>query len=216
MPLSEYFSYPRVKFFAAAALTALTCLAATGCDTADPGASGPVPGPTSSAQASPTTSGKATKPDQADYGRLLLQPGDLSDDEDTFAVRSTSGGPNGLPGASALFVNADDTRAISDTIVMYPDAAAATATLKQALPEIDKVVTGGTPQPVAVGTDGTMTVGTSPDGSKATTLLLFTHGPAFVRLQFESAPADPTTDRFVSSIGRMQQIALRMGLSAQE
>lgn len=215
MPLSEYFSYPRVKFFAAA-LATLTCLAATGCDTADPGASGPVASTTSSAQSSPTTSGKATKPDQADYGRLLLQPGDLSDDEDTFAVRSTSGGPNGLPGASALFVNADDTRAISDTIVMYPDAAAATATLNQALPEIDKVVTGGTPQPVAVGADGTITVGTSPDGSKATTLLLFTHGPAFVRLQFESAPEDPTTDRFVNSIGRMQQIALRMGLSAQE
>ncbi|WP_410506971.1 hypothetical protein [[Mycobacterium] appelbergii] len=215
--MSEYFSNIRVKFFAAAALTALTCLTATGCDTADPGTSGPVGSTTSSAQASPTTSSsKAAEPGPADYSRLLLQAADLSDDEDTFAVRSTSGGPNGLPGASALFVNADDTRAISDTIVMYPDAAAATATLNQALPEIGKVVTGGTPQPVAVGTDGSMTVGTSPDGSKATTLLLFTHGPAFVRLQFESAPEDPTTDRFVNAIGRMQQIALRVGLGAGE
>lgn len=215
MPLSEYSRHTRLKFSAATALVVLTCVAATGCDTADPGEGSPA-ATTASAQASPSTSGKTAKAEQTDYSRLLLQAADLSGEEDTFAVRSTSGGPSGLPGASALFVNADDTRAVSDTIVIYPDAEAATATLRQALPEVGKVVTGGTPAPVPVGSDGTMTVGTSPDGTKATTLLLFTEGPAFVRLQFESAPSDPTTDRFVNSIGRMQQIALRVGLRTQD
>ncbi|NLE81516.1 MAG: hypothetical protein GX610_18430, partial [Rhodococcus sp.] len=137
---------------------------------------------------------------------------DLSDDEDTFTVQSTNPGPNGLPGASALFVNEDDTRAIADTIVIYPDAETATTTLREALPRIDTVVADATPKPAPVGTDGTMAVGTSPDGSKAATLLLFTHGPALVRLEFQSALGDATTDEYVINVGKMQQIALRTGL----
>ncbi len=170
---------------------------------------------TSSAQAAPTASptGEAHDKD-VDYSRLLLAPSDISDGEDTFAVRSTTPGPDGLPGASALFVNGDDTRAIADTIAIYPDAATAAATLRQALPAVDTVVTGGTPRPAPVGTDGTMVVGTSPDGSKAATLLVFTEGPALVRLEFQSAPGDATTDEFVINVGKMQQIALRAGLSS--
>jgi hypothetical protein len=114
-----------------------------------------------------------------------------------------------------LFVNADDTRAISDTLAIYPDAATATTALRQALPAVETAVTGGTPRPAPVGADGTMIVGTSPDGVKAATVLLFTHGPALVRLQFESAPGDATTDDFVINVGKMQQIALRAGLTPQ-
>lgn len=147
-----------------------------------------------------------------DYSRLLLQAGDLSDEEDNFAVRSTASPPDGMPGASALFVNDEDSRAISDTIVIYPDAETAASTLREALPTIDTVVAGATPRPVPVGTDGTIAVGTSPDGSKATTLLLFTEGPALVRLEFQSVPGDATTDEFVVNVGKMQQIALRTGL----
>jgi hypothetical protein len=33
-----------------------------------------------------------------------------------------------------------------------------------------------------------------------------------VRLEFQSAPGDVTTDQFVINIGKMQQIALRTGL----
>jgi hypothetical protein len=42
--------------------------------------------------------------------------------------------------------------------------------------------------------------------------VLFTEGPALVRLEFQSAPGDVTTDEFVVNIGKMQQIALRTGL----
>jgi hypothetical protein len=199
-----------------AALAALMCVAAIGCDSSGTGPAGTVPSlpasTTSSASAAPTT----TKTDeQVDYSRLLLQPGDLSDNEDTFTEQSrTPSGPDGLPGASALFVNQDDTRAISDTIVIYPDAETAANTLKAALPTIGSTVTGATTRPAPVGSNGTMAVGTSADGSKATTLLLFNEGPALVRLEFQSAPGDVTTDQFVINIGKMQQIALRTGLAS--
>jgi hypothetical protein len=193
-----------------------------GCDATDPGQG---PGTTrqaestttSSAPAAPTTSQTGGSSDKGaadvDYSRLLLQAADLSDDEDTFAAQSTTpSGPDGLPGASALFVNQDDTRAISDTIVIYPDAETATSTLRAALPTFGTALTGAAPRPVPVGTDGTMAVGMSKDGTKATTLLLFTEGPALVRLEFQSAPGDVTTDDFVVGIGKMQEIALRTGL----
>ncbi|WP_232076190.1 hypothetical protein [Mycobacterium gallinarum] len=198
-----------------AALAALMCVAAIGCDSSGTGPAGTVPSlpasTTPSSSAAPTT----TKTnEQADYSRLLLQPGDLSDDEDMFTEQSsTPSGPDGLPGASALFVNQDDTRAISDTIVIYADAETAADTLKAALPTIGSTITGAATRPAPVGSNGTMAVGTSADGSKATTLLLFNEGPALVRLEFQSAPGDVTTDQFVINIGKMQQIALRTGLA---
>lgn len=201
----------------ATAFAALVCVAGAGCESSGTGPDGgapTLPAFTTSEQPAPTTGTTAeATPKDADYSRLLLRAEDLSDAEDTFAVRSTTpGGPDGLPGASALFVNEDDTRAISDTVVIYPDAATAATTLREALPTIGTVVAGATPRPAPVGSDGTMAVGTSPDGSKAATLLLFTQGPALVRLEFESAPGDATTDEFVINIGKMQQIALRTGL----
>lgn len=209
--LSEH----RIKSTCAAVTLALIC--AVGCDATatDPNAGTGSPAAnsaTSSAQSAPTTS--ATGDTAVDYARLLLTASDLSDDEDTFTVQSTNPGPDGLPGASALFVNQDDTRAIADTIVVYPDAETASRTLRDALPSIGSVVAGATPRPAPVGTDGTLAVGTSPDGAKAATLLVFTHGPALVRLEFQSALGDATTDRYVITVGKMQEIALRPGLSS--
>lgn len=206
-----------VKSTSAAAVAALLCAVVVGCDAAgpDPDAAGESPSAsstTSSTQPAATTSRTGGADTAADYGHLLLRASDLSDGEDTFTVQSTNPGPDGLPGASALFVNEEDTRAVADTIVIYPDAETATTTLREALPSIDTVVAGATPKPATVGTDGTMAVGTSPDGTKAATLLLFTHGPALVRLEFQSALGDATTDEFVINIGKMQQIALRTGL----
>ena len=45
--------------------------------------------------------------------------------------------------------------------------------------------------------------------------MLFTEGPALARLEFHSATGDPTTDQFVTSIAKMQQIALRVGFSGR-
>ena len=54
--------------------------------------------------------------------------------------------------------------------------------------------------------------GTSPDGSKAVTVLLFTEGRAVVRLEFDSAPGDPMPPQVVTDVGKKQEITLRTGL----
>lgn len=174
-----------------------------------------MPGLPTGVVSSATTS--TTVPEQTtNYRSLLLTGADLSDAEDTFSERSAQDSPNGVPGASAFFVNDDDTRAISDTVLVYPDAAAATGALRQASASISTLVTGGTPKPVAIGTDGSIVAGTAPDENKSVTVLSFTHGPALVQLQFESATGDVTTEEFVTSVGKMQQIALRVGLTDPE
>lgn len=202
----------RPRLLVAATLVALTI---AGCDTTGTGArSGNAPA-SSAAAGAPTTApdpAATDSPHLTDYSALLLQAGDLSDAEDTFTERPSEPTPDPVPGASKLFVNADDTRAISVTIGVFPGASAATETLHQAVATADKVVTGATARPLPVGTDGTVLNGTSPDGSKAVTLVLFTQGRALARLQFASVPGDVTTERFVTDIARMQQIALRVGI----
>ena len=152
--------------------------------------------------------------DAADYRQLLPTAAELSDADDTFNQRSQESQPNGIPGASAFFVNDEDSRAISDTFLIYPDASTAKATLRQASGTLTTLVAGGTPTPVPVGTDGVMISGTHPDEDKAVTLMFFTEGRALVRLEFQSAPGDATTDRFVTSVGKTQAIALRVGLAS--
>jgi hypothetical protein len=165
-------------------------------------------------QYAPTSTVRASATAVAvDYRRFLLSAADLSDADDTFSERSKESQPNGMTGATAFFVNDKDTRAISDTFLIYPDAATATATLKQMAGTLPTLVAGGTPTPLAVGADGIVVSGTHPNEDKADTLALFTEGRALVRLEFQSATGDPTTQRFVNSVAKMQQLALRVGLA---
>ena len=197
-----------------AALAALISAGAVGCDNAEftPDAAAGTPQALASTTSSAAQAAQSPQPHLTDYSRLLLDAGDLSDQEDTFSERSSAATPNGLPGASTLFVNADDTRAISVTVAVYPGPPTASATLREAVATANTVVTGGNPTPLPVGTDGTVIKGTAPDGGKAVTLVLFTQGPALARLEFDSATGDATTDQFVTDIAKMQQIALRVGL----
>ncbi len=77
-------------------------------------------------------------------------------------------------------------------------------------------MTGGKPQPFPVGTDGVKVSGTAPDENKAVTLVFFAQDKALVRLEFQSAVGDNTTDQFVANVAKMQQIALRVGLEAAQ
>ena len=124
------------KSSSATAVAAMVCAAAIGCDSSigPTGGTESPPAALPSVPTSPTTSPAAEDDDKkVDYSRLLLRPADLSDSEDTFTEQSTTpSGPDGLPGASALYVNQDDTRAIADTIVIYPDAETAATTLRAA------------------------------------------------------------------------------------
>lgn len=197
--------------FAAAALLVVTVSA---CAPTEPGGATSAPAPTLPAfTASSTTTSASAAPAVVDYRDLLLTAGDLTDADDTFVQRSREPAPDGHPGATAFFVNEEDTRAIIDTVLIYSDDAAAAAALQQAV-STKKV--SGDPQPMGVGQSGVVIRGTRPDEDKAVTLLLFTEGPALVRLEFQSADGDVTTDPFVTSIGKMQQIALRVGLADNE
>ena len=204
-----------LRFAVPAVLLAIGVSGCSGGDLSTP-AQSTLPGSTTTAAAAPTKPAPSAQPQAADYRRLLLTAADLSDADDTFEQRSQESQPNGSPGASAFFVNSEDTRAISDTFLIYKDAATATATLREASGTLGALINGGTPKPAPVGTDGVLISGNYADQNKAATLLLFTEGPALVRLEFQSAIGDPTTDQFVTSVGKMQQIALRTALTEPE
>ena len=189
----------------------LLIVTVSACTPTEPGGATSAPAPTLPAfTTSSTTTSPSAAPEPADYRDLLLTAGDLTDADDTFVERSREPSPDGHPGASAFFVNEEDTRAIIDTVLIYPDDAAAASALQQAV-STRKV--SGDPQPMGVGQGGVVIRGTRPDEDKAVTLLLFTEGPALVRIEFQSADGDVTTDPFVTNIGKMQQIALRVGLT---
>ncbi|AKS32335.1 hypothetical protein [Mycolicibacterium goodii] len=203
----------RLKLLLTTGLAAAVVATAAGCQDAQLPMN-PATGKTPAAPAA--TASSSPEAQASDYSHLLLQAEDISIPPDTFTARSTKVNPDGQDGASALFVNADDTRAIADTLLIYPDVATASATLEQAVAAVNTMVKGGTPEPVPVGTGGTVISGMAPDDSKAVTLLMFTQGRALVRLEFDSAPQDPVTEQTVATIGRMQQIALRIGLPERE
>ena len=165
------------------------------------------------AQPPSTTTSSAPAKSAPTYERLLISAQDLSDEEDTFHQQSAQSQPDGQPGASAFFVNDKDDRAISSVVLIYPDAATAEATLKQAETTLPSLVAGGTPQPIAVGTGGVVVKGAKPEEDKSVTLMFFTVDRALVRIEFQSAIGDTTTDKFVTNVGKMQAIALRTGLA---
>lgn len=197
-----------------ATVAALLAVGLSACAPSQPGApssAAPTLPAFTTTSATPTT-GAAAQP--TDYTRLLLTAADLSDAEDTFTERHKEASPGGLPGASAFFVNAEDTRAISSTILVYDNPDTAATALREAQGTLGTRVTG-TPVPAGVGPDSVMVRGADPDEAKDITVLMFTQGRALVRLEFQSAGGDATTDGFVTTIGKMQQIALRAGLDEQ-
>lgn len=189
-------------------------LGLSACTPSDSPAPSPVPGLPSAATTTAQTSAPKENSSAVDYSRLLIEPGDINTATDTFSIRSAVPNRRGGKGVSALFVNQDDTRAVGVTITILPDAAAAKAALDASLQSLGGTVTGGTPQPSPVGTDGTVVSGTSPDGAKDVTVLLFTEGPAVARMDFGSAPGRPTPIEVVQDVGVKQDIALRAGLQS--
>ena len=164
----------------------------------------------SSASKSATSSSSSAQP--ADYSGLLIKASDITLPGDTFTDPPPIQNPNGQPGVATVFTNQNDTREISDEILVLPDASAAAAALDQSKAALGDSVTGGTPAPAAVGTGGTMVSGTTPDKDKALTELLFTEGKAFISLEFLSAPNDPMPAGFVTDVGQKQDSAIKNGL----
>jgi hypothetical protein len=159
------------------------------------------------AGAAPSTPGKAGP---TDYTTLLIQGSDISSPQAAFtAAGPPTQNPNGTPGAAVLFHNDDDSNRIADTVQVLPDAGGATNAMNGSVASLGNTVTGGNPQPVSVGNGGTMVGGTSPDKSKAVTVLLFTEGKAFVTLEFDSAPNDPVPPDFANGVAQQQDAAIK-------
>ncbi|KAA0100057.1 hypothetical protein CIW49_08300 [Mycolicibacterium sp. P1-18] len=162
----------------------------------------------STASPSSTTAAAAS----TDYATLLIPAEDIVAPGDTFTAQEPTLNPAGAPGVATVFFNGGDTREIGDTILVLPDAAGAATALKGATGALDASVVGGTPAPASVGSDSVMVSGTSPDGAKAVTVLLFTQGPAFVTLQFDSAAEDPVPPEFVLDVAGKQDQKITAGL----
>jgi hypothetical protein len=167
-------------------------------------------GPNSSAPAQPS-----------DYTTLLIQATDI-DAPMPFTAGAPTNNPNGQPGASITFssqphpedqngVTVKDVQ-IVDTIQVLADPAAAASALNSA-----KTGQGLVKDPKTdsadVGTGGTTLSGTSPDGSKGLTVLMFTEGRGFVTLEFVGAPdTPPPPPDFVTDTGQKQDAAVKKGL----
>jgi hypothetical protein len=200
---------------AVAALTAasvLVGLSVAGCSSkSDKSAS-------TSSSASPTAKSSASSEpsssaESGGYAKLLIKPEDIALPGDTFSVSAPTENPNGKTGVAAVFSNQADTREIGDTIMILPDSAGAATALEGAKSSLGSNVTGGDPQPAAVGEGGTIVQGTSPDGSKSVTVLLFTEGKAFVTLEFDGKTDDPVPPAFATDIGQKQDAAIKSGLA---
>ena len=148
----------------------------------------------------------------ADYTALLIKASDITLPGDTFTGQPPIQNPNGQPGVAQIFSNQNDTRHVGDTILILPDPDQAVSELDLEKAALGDLVKGGTPAPAAVGTGGTTVSGTSPDGSKAVTVLLFTEGKAFVNLEFDSPLNDPVPPQFVTDVGQKQDTAIKNGL----
>ncbi len=143
------------------------------------------------------------------YGALLIKPSDIGGDFN--ASQPPVQNPNGAAGVEVLFANPDNSRRIGDTISIFADPAAAVAALDNTKSSYASKVTG-TWQPAAVGSNGSMISGTSPDKSQAMTVLSFAEGKALVKLEFAGAANDPVDPGVATDIGRKQDAAIKNGL----
>jgi hypothetical protein len=151
----------------------------------------------------------------------LIQATDIDAPMPFIAGPATSN-PNGQPGAAITFssqphpedqsgVTVKDVQ-IVDTIRVLPDAAAATSALTSAKSG-QGVVKDPKSDSASVGAGGTTLSGTSPDGSKGVTALMFTEGRAFVMLEFVGgSDSPPPPPDFVTDVGQKQDAAVKKGL----
>ena len=180
---------------------------------------------TSSSAASSSTSAEATSSEEStteeetsapaeptDYGTLLLPPADMGADTQTPGGIQLN--PGGNPGAAQVYTSPDGKQQIIDTILVFPDVAAADSNFQSNSATLNTVVTGA-PAPLEVGTNGVIASGTSPDGSKEVTVILFTQDRALVSLNFESEPGDPVPPEVAADIATKQAAAIEANLPAE-
>jgi hypothetical protein len=200
------------------AVGAVTCAviatAVVGCGGSSTSTTSSSSSSSSSSTSSSSSASSSASAAGADYGNLLIKATDIELPGDTFTAEQPQLNPGGVPGVSTNFNNQAQTRVIGDTIVVLPDETGASTALAGSLKAMNQAVVNGQPTSAPVGTGGTITSGTSPDGSKAVTVLLFSEGKAVATMEFDSAPNDPVPADFVTAVGQKQDDAIKAGLPA--
>jgi hypothetical protein len=152
------------------------------------------------------------------FGYAAAQPGDFSTlpvdqnlitDSLAYNAAPLVFNPNGQPGVSAVYNHRDGSRQITTTVLVLPDAQAATGALDGQRASLAGEVVNGKTEPAEVGSDGTMVSGMSPNGSQSVTVLSFTQGNAATTIEFTGAPNDPAPADLVLELGRKQDTAIR-------
>ena len=167
----------------------------------------------SSSSASSSTSAAATSnAAPVDYTTLLIKPEDIVVPNDTFTAEPPQLNPGGSEGVAVGFDNADKTRSIGDSITVMPDASAAKTAMDGAVAALNQSIANPSPQPAPVGSNGVVASGTSPDGTKAVTVVTFTEGKAFVVMQFDSPAGDAVPNDFATSLAQKQADNIKSGL----
>jgi hypothetical protein len=160
-----------------------------------------------SAEASSAESSPAAAP--SDYSSLLIPATDVGENAVTQGPAQLN--PGGNPGVGQVFASPDGTHRVIDTILVFPDAASADSNFESNNATMKEAVTGA-PQPADIGTKGSIATGTSPDGSKAVTVVMFSEGKALVNMSFESAPGDGVPQDLALQIAHKQDDAVKAGL----
>ncbi|HTI74855.1 MAG TPA: hypothetical protein VL634_07655 [Mycobacterium sp.] len=151
------------------------------------------------------------------FGYAAAQPGDFSTlpvdpnlitDSLAYSAAPPVINPNGQPGVETVYTHRDGSRTITTTVLVLPDAQAATGALDGARAALGTVANGKS-QPVAVGSGGTMLTGMSSDGSQSVTLLSFAEGNTATTIEFAGAAKDPAPEDLVLELGRKQDTAIR-------
>ena len=150
--------------------------------------------------------------DPADYTVLLVNPNDVTDSM-AYSAAAPVQNPNNQQGVSAVYSHRDG-RQITETVLVLPDAAGAAAAMNAAQGDAANRIANEKTQPVQVGTGGTLLTGSSPDGSKSMSVLLFTQGNAAATAEFDGPPRDPAPTEFVVDLGQKQDSAIKNALSA--
>lgn len=146
----------------------------------------------------------------ADPATLPVDPNVVTDST-AYIAQPPILDPNGQRGVEQVFTHRDGSRQITDTIVMLADPQAAVAALEANRSDAASMVVRQTSTPVPVGENGTVITGTSPDGSHAVTVLLFTRGATSAEIAFQGGPNDPVPNDLVIDYGQRQDDAIQAG-----
>ena len=178
---------------------------------------------TSSAASSTTAATSATSESseapsaaaEPDYFSLLMKAEDIPPTPDGPFTGDEPKLDTAKPlDVSQNFHTANNSEAIFAQVIVDTDPAAAAAGLDVAKGKMGESVVGTPTTMPSVTPDATVVSGTSLDGSKAATLLVFSEENTVVQLAFISAPGDlnPVPTDYVEQVGGIQRDAIKAAL----